>query len=267
MLPPQPSFLLAVPFHLISGGRSVSSPQTTRFKLPTFIPSQSFTFFLLLFPIKTLWGNHIGGKKNKRGGKTLEKHQLASPLTSPKHVFTQRSPFQQAGLETPRSAEVSGRSKSWGGGWGVNPTGNFRSSPHNAGPRAASATSCGWRGGVWAGFVPFCNRDLQRRGSAAGVRDFPKVIPRREQGRGRGRGWGRHPRAESLQGKARKAAAPRGPAGAAGSTTTSPVSLVPFFLPLDHAAEAAADFPRGSPPPSEAFGRNPKGVISAASPK
>lgn len=109
--PPWPLFLPAIFFHLISGGRSVSSPQTTRFKWPTFIPSQSFTFFSAVFPIKTLGGR----KKIIKGGKTLEKHQLASPLTSPKHVFTQHSPFQQAGLETPRSAEVSGRSElRWG---------------------------------------------------------------------------------------------------------------------------------------------------------
>lgn len=114
--PPWPSFLLAISFHLISGGHSVSSPQTTRFKLPTFIPSQSFTFFFLLFFQLRHFGEITLGEKIIKGGKTLEKHQLASPLTSPKHVFTQHSPFQQAGLETPRSAEVSGRSKSRGGG-------------------------------------------------------------------------------------------------------------------------------------------------------
>lgn len=144
--------------------------------------------------------------------------------------------------------------------WGVNPMANFRSSPHTAGPRAASATSCSWRGGVWAGFVPFCNRDLQRRGRGAGARGVPEVTERAaHRERGQGWGWGRRPRAERLQGKAQKAAAPRGPAGAAGSTTTSPVSLVPFFLPLAHAAEAAADFPRGSSPASRGLRAKPQG--------
>lgn len=93
----------------------------------------------------------------------------------------------------------------------MNPMANFRSSPHTAGPRAASATSCSWRGGVWAGFVPFCNRDLQRRGRGAGARGVPEVTERAaHRERGQGWGWGRRPRAERLQGKAQKAAAPQG---------------------------------------------------------